>query len=104
LDQLARIEISSLSYRQVQALLLEVVGRRMLRLPAQDILVASNAAVGGPATAAAMVSALRWPNLRALISGFSHELSYYMDLAKMMRNCIGLLDLDLPKQVRTLGR
>ena len=35
----------------------------LLRLPLSDVLVASNANVGGPTTAAAMAAACRWPRL-----------------------------------------
>ena len=37
--------------------------RRFLRLPIRDLAVASNAAVGGPTTAAAMAAAKRWDDL-----------------------------------------
>lgn len=47
------------------------VGRRLLRLPLDALLVASNANVGGPATAAAMASAKGWSHLLqpAMITG-----------------------------------
>lgn len=40
-----------------------IAGGRLLRLPMQAILIASNANVGGPATAAAMASAKGWPHM-----------------------------------------
>ena len=48
-----------------------VVGRSLLRLPMQAVLIASNANVGGPATAAAMASGKGWPHMvqPAVLSG-----------------------------------
>ena len=40
-----------------------LAGGRLLRLPMQAVLVASNANVGGPATAAAMASSKGWPHM-----------------------------------------
>ena len=52
-------------------LIILLVGRRVLKLPMAPILIASNANVGGPATAAAMASAKSWPHLvqPALMTG-----------------------------------
>lgn len=40
-----------------------LAGGRLLRLPMQAVLIASNANVGGPATAAAMASAKGWQHM-----------------------------------------
>lgn len=40
-----------------------LAGGRLLRLPVQSVLIASNANVGGPATAAAMASSKGWPHM-----------------------------------------
>jgi uncharacterized membrane protein len=40
-----------------------LVGGRLLRLPMQAVLIASNANVGGPATAAAMASSKGWSHM-----------------------------------------
>jgi len=40
-----------------------LAGGRLLRLPMQSVLIASNANVGGPATAAAMASSKGWPHM-----------------------------------------
>jgi uncharacterized membrane protein len=44
----------------VHGLVLGLFGRRLLGLRVRDLLLASNAAVGGPATAAAMAAAMGW--------------------------------------------
>ena len=55
----------------VTHLSLLLVTGRMLRIPMRSLLVASNANVGGPATAAAMASARGWRDLLqpALLTG-----------------------------------
>ena len=40
-----------------------VAAHKLLKMPIKDLAVASNAAVGGPTTAAAMASAKRWDDL-----------------------------------------
>ena len=47
----------------VHLLVVYVVGRKLLGLDARVLLVASNANVGGPATAASMAASLEWPAL-----------------------------------------
>lgn len=50
----------------VHALIMAIVGRLLLRLPARQLLLASNANIGGASTAAAFAVALGW---RRLVSG-----------------------------------
>lgn len=47
----------------VHSAVLVGVGRLALRIPTHALLVASNAGVGGPGTAAAMAGARRWPTM-----------------------------------------
>ena len=53
-----------------------VVGRRILRLPAAVLGLASNAAIGGPATAAALANAKGWDGAVAPSQAASFEESY----------------------------
>ncbi len=68
-----------------------LVGGKLLRLPMQSVLIASNANVGGPATAAAMASSKGWQHLiqPALLTGcFGYAIANWIGLAmgQWMRN------------------
>lgn len=49
----------------IHALIMWGVGYKILRLPGRELLVASNANVGGPATAAAFAAAAQWGGIVA---------------------------------------
>ncbi|GAQ78476.1 hypothetical protein KFL_000130580 [Klebsormidium nitens] len=55
----------------VHVAFIAVLGSKVFKLPIRSVLIASNANVGGPATAAAMASAKGWPDLvrGALLTG-----------------------------------
>lgn len=47
----------------VHVAFIAVLGSKVFKLPIRSVLIASNANVGGPATAAAMASAKGWPEM-----------------------------------------
>lgn len=60
-----------------------VVGRALLRLPLRDLLLSSNANVGGPTTAAGMAAAKRWQELvvpSLLVGVFGYAIATFVSL------------------------
>ena len=67
-----------------------MLGGRVFRLRRDDLLLASNAAVGGPSTAAAMATAKRWtdlvlPALLVGILGYSTATFLSLGLGPLLR-------------------
>ncbi|PSC71603.1 hypothetical protein C2E20_5130 [Micractinium conductrix] len=71
-----------------------LAGGRLLRLPMQAVLVASNANVGGPATAAAMASSKGWPHMiqPAMLTGslgYAVATALGLGMARWLSTCTG---------------